>query len=725
MKNYKIKNKLALALIAISFIASGCSNAQTKSSSTSTATTAVTSITDKYSDRDLDPSWDESTATKITLSGNSITTSGYGAQEKNGSLIIQSGGTYVLSGTLDSAQIIVEAPDTDKVQIVFNNVSITNKDSIPLNIKTADKVFLTLADNTTNKIVDNSGAATSNNSNTSSVSNTSTNTANSESTATNSTDNNSSTTNKTDLPDAAIYSKCNLTINGNGSLTVNSNNNEGIKSKDELVITGGNIKVDSKGDALTGKDSIAIKGGSFDLNSSKDGIKSSNSTDTSKGWISIDGGTFKISAANDGIDAETILEINAGDFDITTGNGGEAVSKQSQENSLGGRRKNDMRLDIDQQNRIPQSNSKFDNQGNMMAPPNKPDSNSSATQNNPAQRSSPKAFSDNKITTTTSSRIKNQNNQTIQAGDLSTHVENSNSSESSKGLKAGTDLIVNNGSITVNAEEDALHSNKNININGGNLNVKAGDDGIHSEEILNITNESKVTISNSYEGIESKVINIKGGTISIVSSDDGINGASGNSDFQGMRGGRESAQNGVSVNISGGSLTVNAQGDGLDSNADINITGGKTIVYGPSNGGNGSLDYTGTAKITNGTFVAIGTADMYQGFDDSSTQNTVTFGFSSTQSENQALTLVDSNNNVITSFKAQKSYQALLISSDKLKEGEIYALYSGGTISENSSKNTSGEDSSTNSKLNTSGSFSGGEKITQFTLSKKNTVINI
>lgn len=466
-----------------------------------------------------------------------------------------------------------------------------------------------------------------------------------------------------------------MTINGNGSLTVNSNNNEGIKSKDELVITGGNIKVDSKGDALTGKNSIAIKGGSFDLNSNKDGIKSSNSTDSSKGWISIDGGTFKISAANDGIEAETILEINDGDFDITTGDGGETVSTQSQQNSLGGGRQNGMRPDMNQQNGNPQSNSEFGNRGNMK--------------------------------------------------NFSTNAENSDSSESIKGLKSGTDLVVNSGSITINAEEDALHSNKDININGGTLSVKAGDDGIHSEDTLNITNEAKVDILNSYEGIESKVINIKGGTTSVVSSDDGINGTSGSSDVQGIRGSGESAQDGVSVNISGGSLTVNAQGDGLDSNADINITGGKTIVYGPSNGGNGSLDYTGTAKITKGTFVAIGTADMYQGFDDSSSQNTVTFGFNSTQSENQTLTLVDSNNNIITSFKAQKSYQALLISSDKLKEGETYTLYSGGTVSENSSKNTSDKDSSTDSSLNTSGSLSGGEKVTQFTLSEKNTMVNI
>lgn len=708
---HNIKSKIAMALIAISLMATGCSNAQTNT--TNTSSTSNSTITNKYSDRDLDSSWDENTATKITLSGNKISISGDGAEQKDGNLTIKSAGTYVISGTLDNGKILVEANDTDKVQIVLNNANITNKLGSPIEVKNADKVFLTLADGSTNNITDESEAASS--------------------------------SENTDISDAAIYSKTDLTINGNGSLIVKSKNNEGIKSKDELVITGGNITVDSKEDALTGKDSIAIKGGNFVLNSDKDGLKSSNSTDSSKGWISIDGGTFKITAANDGIDAETTLEINGGKFDITTGEGSNSVSTQ---NGIGHMRepqgnmeipnvmtppdrnnsnKNDTtsratesiekesNTNLEQNRQMPQRPSNSFNQQNGQMPqrPDKP-----FNQQNgqiPQRPNESSKQQDGQITQKTDDSTKEKNQTNLKSPENSTIKNTStNDSESAKALKSGTNLVINSGEINLDAEEDGIHSNKNIEINGGTINIKAGDDGIHSDDSLTVKESSKISISKSYEGIEAKTINIEGGNTNIVSSDDGLNGTSGSSNSQQMmRGGGETAQDGVSVNISGGTLTINAQGDGVDSNADINISGGQTIVYGPSNGGNGSLDYTGNAKISKGTFVAIGTADMYQGFDNSLSQKSVTFTFSSPQNDNQTLTLVDSNNNVITSFKTQKTYQSLLISSEKFKSGESYTLYKGGTVSDN------------NSDLSTSGKLSGGEKISQVTISNTNTKVNV
>jgi hypothetical protein len=242
----------------------------------------------EYSSVDMDASWDAASATKIAFNGSSATIDGSGASFSGNKVSITAAGTFILSGTLNNGQIIVSAGEKDKVHLVLNGVSLTCSNSSPLYTKQADKTIITLAAGTTNSVTDGSTY----------------NYASGE-----------------DEPDAAIFSKSDLTINGTGTLTVKGNYNNGIGTKDDLVITGGNITVAAANDGLRGRDSVAVKDGSLTIQAKSDGIQSNNDEDADKGWISLDGGTFIIKADKDGIQAQTILQINGGNFSLTTGGG--------------------------------------------------------------------------------------------------------------------------------------------------------------------------------------------------------------------------------------------------------------------------------------------------------------------------------------------------------------------------------------------------------------------
>ncbi len=300
----KLITLLTITMFIISML-TGCQTSSSAEVSTETTTADTMVIIDPgYSDRDLAGTWDAEAATRISLNGSTINASGSGATASNGTLTITTAGVYVLSGTLNSGQIIVDAAESDKVQIVLNGVSITCPDSAPIYVKQADKVFLTLADVTKNTVTDGPAYIL----------------ADGE-----------------DEPNAAIFSKSDLTINGTGALTVSANYNNGIASKDDLVIIGGTIKVTAVNDGLRGRDSVAIHDGALVINAAQgDGIQSNNDQDTDKGWISIDGGTLDITAGNDGIQAETVLQITDGTVAAKTGGGSANASTDNKGNERSG-----------------------------------------------------------------------------------------------------------------------------------------------------------------------------------------------------------------------------------------------------------------------------------------------------------------------------------------------------------------------------------------------------
>lgn len=294
--------------------------------------------------------------------------------------------------------------------------------------------------------------------------------------------------------------------------------------------------------------------------------------------------------------------------------------------------------------------------------------------------------------------------------------------QSSKGIKVGTIdydvttdggtteyeassenylIYIDGGSLTISSTDDAIHTNSgNVVIAGGTLNLTTLDDGLHADKALSISGGT-INISSSYEAIEGETVTVSGGTVVAYAKDDGINAA--NSDLT------ESAQKTKCyIKISGGKLYVNADGDGIDSNGGVLITGGETYVYGPQDNGNGALDSESGIIVNGGILVAVGSSGMAEQPSSSSSQYFVIKTVSST---NGNVVLKDSSGNALVSFTitdhwtASKTYTSVIISSPKIVSGTKYTL----TAGSNSTTVTGG--ASTNSGGNNGGmpsDFGGG-----------------
>ena len=147
---------------------------------------------------------------------------------------------------------------------------------------------------------------------------------------------------------------------------------------------------------------------------------------------------------------------------------------------------------------------------------------------------------------------------------------------------------------------------------------------------------------------------------------------------QGGQGG-EMAAGDYSITITGGQLTVNAEGDGLDSNGDATITGGTVIVHGPTTSGNGALDVNGTLTVDGGTIAAAGSAGMAQGLGSSSAQSGVQISFKSAVPAGTLIQIADADGNIVGSFVPAKKASSLVYSSAEITSGEAYTVYTGGT----------------------------------------------
>lgn len=248
------------------------------------------------------------------------------------------------------------------------------------------------------------------------------------------------------------------------------------------------------------------------------------------------------------------------------------------------------------------------------------------------------------------------------------------------------DEMIADGTITIEADSDGIDAEETLQIDGGSMTIAAGDDGVHSDRDLIIT-DGTIDVTKSYEGLEGMTVTIEDGDISVVSSDDGLNAAgdpadgnmpSGGPQDGGFGGGMDEAHDYNFIVINGGTINVNADGDGIDSNGDLIVTGGTIYVSGPTNGGNGALDYAGNAAISGGTIVAVGASGMAQNFGSDSTQGCmlVTVAESTLTGD---LTLTDSDGNVIVSYSPEKAYNSVVISSPDIKKGATYTLATGDT----------------------------------------------
>ncbi len=468
----------------------------------------------EFNETDLDSRWSAAASSSITFAGTSIQVGGTGTSVLASQVTITSPGTYVVSGTLDDGQILVDTESDEAVRLVLNGTSITSSTSAPIYVKNAKNVVLILADGTRNSLTDSAGLVYSD-------------------------------TEKME-PDATLFSKSDLTINGTGSLTVTARFNDGITSKDDLRIVSGTVAVTAAGDGIKGKDLVAVKDGTITIDAAGDGMKSTNAEDPSKGFIAIEAGTFKIDAGKDGIQAETMVWIGG-------------------------------------------------------------------------------------------------------------------------------------GMIRIDAADDAVHSNDRIVIDAGTVTLSSGDDGIHADLGIEI-NGGDIVIAASYEGIESEAIALNGGNVSVTASDDGINGSSASAvTTVAGRPGMESG--GASLLISGGYWYVNANGDGIDINGTIEMTGGTVVVNGPTDNGNGPMDYTGVFKISGGILIAAGSSGMAVAPTDDSTQSSILVNFTSSQAAGTLFRLQNAAGEDIATFAPAKTFQSVLVSDPDLKQGETYRILSGGTVS--------------------------------------------
>ena len=272
---------------------------------------------------------------------------------------------------------------------------------------------------------------------------------------------------------------------------------------------------------------------------------------------------------------------------------------------------------------------------------------------------------------------------TMDSGDVTVEsggkgVWSGNEEDAEKGV-----IAIAGGNLTIRSEDDGIHSDNTINISGGELSISSGDDGIHADNKLTILDGS-IRITQSWEGLEAQVIDIQGGEIHILATDDGINAAGGNdgsNDFGQFGADPFASDSGSALSISGGTLVVDAGGDGLDVNGALSISGGEVYVSGPTDNGNGALDYGTNASITGGTIIAAGSGGMAENFGSDSTQGSILLHFSSAQAAGTTVSIADESGKVLASFAPGKSYQAVVISTAGMEQGGTYTV-NAGSISE-------------------------------------------
>ena len=510
----------ASASSAISTSASSTSGTTSKvadSFSTDVKSGAKLAEDTHYSAKDL--TWDSSSEVTIDLSNPTATD---GVTVSDGVITITKAGNYKLTGTYDG-QIKVDAADSDMVRLILNNATITNSTGAAINVVEADEVVIYTASGTTNTVSDGSSYSDT----------------------------------ASGSPDAAIYSKSDLTLAGEGTLKVEGKYEEGIHTTDGLVSASGTLEVNAANTGIKGKDYVDILDGTITVTATKDGIKATNDTDGNRGWVRLSGGTVNISAGDDGFKAERVLEISGGTLNITRAN--EGIEAQY--------------INI------------LDGTVNVTSSDDGINASYSTT------------------STSTESTTATSTNQSAQGG------QTAQGNQSAPQAPSGT---------------------------AGQAPAGGGQ--------------------------------APSGTMGQPPAGGGAGG--------GMGGGGTFEVVDATINITGGTVTVNANGDGIDSNGTATLSGGTLIVNGPFTGGNASLDTNGDLLL-NGTTVAAGNSgDMFEAPSTNSTSGYVKISNVSNLSAGTTVQVTDSSGNVVANYKVTNSSTALiLVSSSKITKGESYTVY--------------------------------------------------
>lgn len=474
-----------------------------------------------YSAKDL--TWDSSSEVTIDLSNPTATD---GVTVSDGVITITKAGNYKLTGTY-SGQVKVEAADSDMVRLILDNATITNSTGAAINVVEADEVVIYTASGSTNTVSDGSSYSDT----------------------------------ASGSPDAAIYSKSDLTLAGEGTLKVEGNYEEGIHTTDGLVIASGTLEVTAANTGIKGKDYVDILDGTVTVTATKDGIKATNDTDGNRGWVRLSGGTVNISAGDDGFKAERVLEISGGTLNITQSN--EGIEAQY--------------INI------------LDGTVNV-------------TSSDDGINASYSTSSSSSTESTSSSTT-----QTTQTSQTSQTAQNTQSGQPAQGNAAQGGQGGQGGQPPAGGQAPS-----------GNMGQPpAGGGG--------------------------------GGTFEVVDA---------------------------TINIAGGTVTVNANGDGIDSNGTATLSGGTLVVNGPFTGGNTSLDTNGDLLLNGTTVVAGNSGDMFEAPASSSTSGYVKLTNLSNISSGTTIQVADSSGKVVANYKVTNSNTALiLVSSANITKGQSYTVY--------------------------------------------------
>lgn len=454
--------------------------------------------------------------------------------------------------------------------------------------------------------------------------------------------------------DGALFAKCDLTMNGTGALSVQSPAGHGIVCKDDLKITGGQYDITAALHSIDANDSVRMADGSLTITSGKDGVHAENNDDETLGYIYVSGGSFALNAQGDGFHAGSTVQIEGGTFDITAGGGHDSAPAHAGNGfgGFGGRGGFGHGM-----NRGPQV---------QQTPPSAPEGDT-PEQAPDAPAGQHDGFADFGA-----------------PADFADPAVSADSTASTKGIKAGTDMVLSGGTFTLDTADDAFHAGGSITVAGGTFAIAAGDDAFHADDTLTVT-DGKMDITASYEGLEALHIAVSGGDIALVASDDGLNAAGGRDESgfsgpqagdtfgrRGFGGGWQSGASDGTILLSGGELYIEASGDGIDSNGSLEITGGEVTVCGPTMGDTATLDYDTAGTITGGTFIGTGGSSMAQSFSDASQ------GVVAVRAGNQAagteIALLDESGNVLLSSTPALPFSVVIFSSPDLTSGQSYTL---------------------------------------------------
>ena len=492
---------------------------------TSTSNTAAGQTLDAqthYTNEDL--TWDSSGEKTIDLANPTATD---GVSVENGTITITSGGTYRLSGEY-SGQVKIEAAKTDTVRLVLDNAKITNSTGAAINVVSAAEAIIYTAAGTTNTVADEANY----------------------------------TATGDDDPDAAIYSTANLTLTGEGSLSVEGAYEEGIHTTGGLVIASGTLEVNAANTGIKGKDYVDITGGIVNVTAAQDGIKSTNTDDESLGFTRLSAGSVTVSAGDDGLKAPHTLEISGGTLNIEKSN--EGIEAQ------------------------------YIN---------------------------------------------------ILDGDVTVNSSDDGINASLKDSSSDTSSDTTSGTATTGQQ---TQQNQNGQVQQAPAGGGAAPGGSQGSTGQNQNMPQPPAGGTGQPPTDGTMPGGGGGTFEVVDA---------------------------AINISGGTVTVNAEGDGIDSNGTATFSGGTVTVNGPVAGGNNALDSNGDLLLNGGTVTAGSTADMFEAPSSASTSGYLKITDSSALTQGSNVQVTDSSGTVVANYKITTSgVQLVLVSNKNIVKGQSYTV---------------------------------------------------